>query len=455
MIHMEKQQKKILKTIQYIPLISQYTFYHTFNTWHQFLKKSEKWDEKQIQNYQNHQLKSLINHAYHNVPYYQKLFQSKNLKPRDIIQLSDLEKIPVLTKDIIRKNISSLKAKNYPENSFYKRNTGGTTGTPLSFYVEKAKWLGIHFAFNKIYMQKAGYHWHDKVISISGIKNLKRHHPLYRTLELSSFNTTSIDFEKYNQHIHRFKPRFITAFPSALLLFTKDMINQKMDMYKGIQAIFCHGEILHPMQKKYLEETYNCKVFDQYGHREQCVFATTCKQSDLYHIYPEYGIVEILNEQNQPLDSYKNTGEIVATSLLNSVFPFIRYKTNDLAEISNETCNCGSRYPLLKKIIGRTQEFLIGKNHEKIPLTGLYHLLTEQSFHIKESQILQEKEGELIISYVKSEHFNEKDKGKIQQVFSDTIGKQFNLIFQSVDSIKRTKDGKYQYLIQKLRKNLF
>ncbi len=39
---------------------------------------------------------------------------------------------------------------------------------------------------------------------------------------------------------------------------------------------------------------------------------------------------------------------------------------------------------------------------------------------------------------------------KIQQVFYATIGKQFSLIFQPVDSIKRTKDGKYQYLIQKL-----
>jgi len=450
MIYMEKQQNNFLKSIQYIPIISKYTFYHTFKTWYQFLKKSGEWNEKQIQNYQNHQLKSLINHAYHHVPYYHKLFQSKNLKPKDITQLSDIDKIPVLTKDIIMENISLLKAKNYPENSFHIRNTGGTTGTPLSFYVEKAKWLGIHFAFNKIYMQKAGYHWHDKVISISGIKNPMKHHPLYRTLELSSFHTTSKDFEKYNQHIHRFKPRFITAFPSALLLFTKDMINQKMDMYNGIQGIFCHGEILYPMQKKYLEDIYNCKVFDQYGHREQCVFATTCKQSNLYHVFPEYGIVEILNKQNQPMKSDNKTGEIVATSLLNYVFPFIRYKTNDLAEISNETCDCGSSYHLLKRIIGRTQEFLIGKNHEKIPLTGLYHLLTKQSFHIRECQILQEKEGELIISYVKSEHYSKKDKEKIQQAFYDIIGKQFTLIFQPVDSIKRTKDGKYQYLIQKL-----
>ena len=333
------------------------TFYHTFRSWSHFLKKSQTWDKKTINSYQLKRIQCLLEHCLQHVPYYKQLFESNAIKLKNITSLADLGNIPLLTKDIIRDQQSNLKATNYPRNAFYQYHTGGTTGKPLYFNVEKVQWLGIHFAFNRHYMKKGGYHSYDKVISFCGIKTPVKYHPLYRTVELSSFYTTSSDFDQYNRIIHRFKPQFITAFPSALLLFTRDILNRKKNLYTNIHAIYCHGEVLNETQRTFLEETYNCRVFDQYGHREQCVYATTCPESNLYHVYPQYGIVEILDTQGQPIQSENKKGEIIATSLINNVFPFIRYKTDDFAETTSQTCPCMNHTLFIKRILGRTQEF--------------------------------------------------------------------------------------------------
>ena len=443
--HPKKKQ-----TLSYLPILSYYTFFNTFISWYRFLQKSATWNQKKTTEYQSNTLQKLINHAYHHVPYYHTLFKKKRIKPTDITIPDDLSKIPILTKDIIREQNTQIKATNYPKNAFHPYHTGGTTGTPLSFYIESSRWLGIHFAFNKTYMHSAGYQSYDKVISFAGTKQPITHHPLYRTIELSSFHTTTKDFDQYYHHIQKFNPRYITTFPSAIILFTHDRLNQKKDLNINLKAIFCHGEQLPPKQKRFLEETYDCPVLDQYGHREQCVYATTCPTSNLFHVYPHYGIAELLDENEQTTYSKGKTGEIVATSLINNVFPLIRYKTEDRAQLTNDTCSCGNHTTFFHSILGRTQEFIIGKNQEKIPVTGLYHLCTNQQRIIRDSQIIQEKEGELIISIITTTQWNTKDEKQLQKRCTDLLGNHFTCTIQPVESIQRTPHGKQRFLIQKL-----
>jgi phenylacetate-coenzyme A ligase PaaK-like adenylate-forming protein len=439
-----------LKSMQYKPLISSVTFLNTFFSWYKFLQKSNKFSQKQIATYQLERIQSIIRQGYNHVPYYKELFDKNKLKPSSIQSLSDIKKIPLLTKNDIKKNIMQIKARNYPANAFQKRSTGGTTGIPLYFYLEKSHWLGIHFAFNRIYMQQAGYQWSDKIISIAGINQQAKKHPFFKTIELSSFHTTSKDLDHYIQLINRFKPKFITSFPSALLLLTNHLLQTNKQINTHLKAIFCHGETLEEWQREYFKNTYNCNVFDQYGHREQCVFATTCTKSNTYHFFPQYGFIEILNKSEKPVTREGEVGEIIASSLTNYIFPFIRYKTDDLAQYTTKKCSCESTYPIVKKILGRTQEYLINKNNEKIPITGLYHLLSAQVQNIKECQLYQDTTGELIIHYVKDALFTEKNLKQLQRMLLEKLGKDFTLVFQSKELIRRTKHGKYQFIIQKI-----
>jgi len=438
--------------LSYIFPISYLVFYNTYKTWYRFLKHSEKWNQNQINEYQQQKLKMLLKQAYQFVPFYKKQFDTEKIHPQEIKNISDIHLLPYVTKKDIRSHLNEFKSINYPNRAFQKTKTGGTTGTPLVFYKEKARWLGKHFAFNRNYMEHAGYHPTDKVISITGNKKPMRQHPFLRTLEFSSLHMSEKDLNDYARKINSFHPKFITTYPSALMILTQQL-SEKGGLFPQLHGIFSHGETLFDWQRKYFEETYNCRVFDQYGHRERCVFATTCTKSNLYHVFPQYGIVEIVDKKGNLITEEGKTGEIVATSLHNYIFPFIRYKTGDLAQITKESCTCSRAYPFIKNIIGRKQDFLFTINNDMIPLTGLYHLIVESTKHVKECQFYQDTEGELLITIVKTDQFSEKDNDILKEKINEKIGDLFSITIRIVDKIPRTLEGKHRYLIQKIPKS--
>jgi phenylacetate-CoA ligase len=303
-------------------------------------------------------------------------------------------------------------------------------------------------------MQQAGYNGTQRVVSFSGKTKKIHHHPLLKTIEFSTFHMNPDDLFSYWKRMQSYHPRFLSAYPSALSIFTNYLLKSKKQV-PGLQAIFCHGETLTDNQRTLFENVYDCRIYDQYGHREQCVFATTCPESNLYHINPAYGYVEVIDKRGFPLTTFQEQGEIVATSLHNRLFPFIRYNTEDLAIISHKKCDCGRNFPLLERIIGRKQDFLITKENHPIPLTGLYHVIAESSAHIKECQLFQDTPGEVIVSIVTEKGFTDHDEHRIKKQFSNRFSDHFNLIIKPVESIPRTHGGKFRYLIQKLSYPIF
>ena len=68
--------------------------------------RRQRWSkERDLLEIQEKRLRALTNHAYNNVPYYQDLFDSAGVKPLDIKSVKDLKKIPILTKENIKKKI--------------------------------------------------------------------------------------------------------------------------------------------------------------------------------------------------------------------------------------------------------------------------------------------------------------------------------------------------------------
>ena len=102
------------------------------------------------------------------------------------------------------------------------------------------------------------------------------------------------------------------------------------------------------------------------------------------------------------------------------------------------------------KIIGRKQDFIITKDKRFIPLTGFYGLVVKASDNVKNCQLIQELEGELILNIVKDTNYTEKDEMVIKNYYQKRFNNDINLIIQYVDSIPLNPGGKSQFLIQKL-----
>lgn len=428
------------------------TFYETYR----FLKKSQWWSEEEIQAYQLNKLQELIAHAYENVPYYTHLFNKIGLKPEDIQNFDDLKQIPYLTKEIIQENIDLLKAKNYPESSFQYVNTGGSTGIPMGFYIEKGTSNAKERAFIKTMWDKVGYRFRDKCVYLRGaiVKdadhgNFWEYNMLNRWLILSSYHMTGKNLPAYIEEIQKFKPKYFQAYPSAITILAKYMKDNGISPFPTVKAILCGSENLYSSQRKLIKDVFECRVYSWYGHSEQAVLGGECEYSPNYHLFPEYGYTELIDEQGNDVTLQDRMGEVVVTGFNNPIFPFIRYRTMDLGVLTNEKCKCGRDYPLLKRVEGRLQEFIVTKDDRLISMTAI-NMHSDVFSNVKQFQFYQEKKGDVVLNIVKSDSYSENDSSIIKKQLKEKFGNDVNLTLKFVDHIYRTKSGKYRFLIQKL-----
>ena len=137
--------------------------------------------------------------------------------------------------------------------------------------------------------------------------------------------------------------------------------------FPSIQAILCTSENIYPGQRELLEEVFQCRVYTFYGHAERVVSAGECEKSTYYHVFPEYGIMELIKEGGKTAQSDGDSGIIVGTGLTNYIMPLIRYRTDDIGVYTNEKCSCNREYQLLKEV-----EALVEKCKKKDKYIGTF-----------------------------------------------------------------------------------
>lgn len=300
-----KAPKWIKKPIKYVYGLIPYekrlgkVFWDTYN----FLQESQWWSKEQLEEYQMKQLKKLLNHAYENVPYYRRVFDERGLKPKDIQYFDDFKKLPYLTKDIIRKNLSDLIARNFDKKKLQYVTTGGSTGVPMGFYQDKNTAGSIEWAFMLTQWKRVGFKIGNKCVVLRGnvVKSANKgkiweYNSSNKNLIISSYHITDKTLPDYIGKIREFRPDFIQAYPSAITVLARFMKENNIKKFPSVKAILCGSENLYSWQRKLLEEVFQCRVYSWYGHTEKCCLAGECEKSSYYHIFPEYGYTELIGE---------------------------------------------------------------------------------------------------------------------------------------------------------------
>ena len=428
-------------------------FWDTYN----FLQESQWWSKEKLEEYQMKQLKKLLQHAYENVPYYRRIFDERGLKPKDIQDFDDLKKLPYLTKKDVKNNFNDLVAKNFSKPMFRYVSTSGSTGIPLQFYEENKVTNAREMAFHWRMRGWIGYRFTDKCAVLRGnvVKRFERNKrawweytPVDNLLILSVYEMIEENLFKYVKKLNEFQPEFIQAYPSGITILARFIKEHDIELIYPIKAILCGSETLYSSQREMIEETFKCRVFSWYGHTEQNVLAGECEKSTYYHIFPEYGVTELIRSDGSPANLEGGAGEIVGTGFNNYVMPFIRYKTGDLAVYTPRKCSCGRNYKLIEKVEGRLQEFIVAKDGHLIPLGDMQIFFVFDN--VKQFQFYQDKEGEVVFKIVKEDTYNEEDTSYILKNLYDRIGSSVKVYIEFVDKIPRTSGGKYRFLTQKL-----
>lgn len=422
-----------------------------------FVLNSQWFDKLTLENYQNSRLTTLIAHAYKNVPYYRALFDKMGILPSEIRNRSDLEKLPLLTKDIIRENLTNgnIYAGNIPEKRKKQMSSSGSTGEPLFYYTTKEAYsMNIALSLRGWYWM--GYRLGDKYVKIS---QNPRKNPLKilqdkfsRNLYLASNPLTDNNIQFILQELEKYRPKIVRCYPDPLFFIAK-YLDKHPAFSVNIKAITTTGNILYPEIRDQIEKSFGCKIFDAYSCEGNSVLFE-CPSHDCYHSAMEYGITEVIDENGELIKD--GIGRLISTDLMNYAQPFIRYDTQDLVEISSVPCVCGRELLRINKIIGRCNDILENSEGRKFIVHNFTGFFQQDNPGLKRSvdqfQIIRRR-NLLLFKLVVNSNFDETVTNYIREFWTREFKEPVEI--QLVSSIQVTSSGKRKFIINEAYSDQF
>jgi len=420
------------------------------------LEKSQWYSSEELRELQWRKLKIILMSAYKNVPYYQKRFAKVGIKPDDIVVPDNLLKIPILTKDDIRKYSSELIAESSTK-KIIDYHTSGTTGEPLVLYFSKE-----HFAYSRA-AQLRGFRWYDvdyasdKEGRLWGIPlNLKKKYTekvkdfFMNRKRLSAFDLSDDRMQRYFNTCQSFKIKYLYGYASIVYTFARFLSRKGIDGKNlDLKVIVCTSEVLHDYQREVIEQAFGCPIIKEYGSAETGLIAFECPNKNI-HIAYENVYLEFVDD-GKHVES-EQTGELLVTTLNNTVMPLIRYKLGDLCKFSNKACTCGRGLPLINEIRGRDNDVIIlpdGKVIHSLFIGYIVREISENGGGIKEIKVIQKKIDKLLVLVVKDKSFSSDTETFLKSQIHKFVG-EVDITLEYVDKIPREASGKIRYVVSEL-----
>jgi phenylacetate-CoA ligase len=404
-------------------------------------------------------LKVLLEHAYSNVPLYRKSFEEIGIHPGDIKGFEEFENIPILTKEAIQNFKEEMVARNVDKKDLIPNMTGGSTGKPLHFYVDKKR-MEMRKASTIRHNRWAGWDMGDKFAAFWGsrsdfdifqsIKAKARNLLLDRCLILDTSSLTEESMMAFAKKLKEEKPKIYLAYANSMYMFAEFVSQNRIDGLRP-KAIVTSAEVLHEHERALIEEVFDCRIFNRYGCRETSVIASECNEHNGMHINAECIYLEI--EKNSLGKYGKDEGEIIITDLLNFGMPLIRYKIEDVGSLSEEPCSCGRGLPLLKSLTGRSTEFILTPEGKYVSGAALTIFLVAKTPGLLQAQFIQESRDKTVMKIVKGADFNQGSMNLLNERVKEFLGNRMKVDYIPVEEIPRETSGKFRFSISKIKGN--
>jgi len=313
---------------------------------------------------QGERLHDVVEHVYHNTPFYRRKMQQMGITPEDIRGADDIVRLPFTTKQDLRDN--------YPYGLFATpmseivrlHASSGTTGNPtvvgytrrdLNIWAEMvARCLTAYGATHEdIFSVAYGYGLFTGGLGLHyGVEHLGG-----AVIPMSSGNT-----QKQVQLMRDFGPTVLCCTPSYALFLgeaIRDSGHPREDFKLRIGAF--GAEPWSEQMRREIEQSLGIKAYDIYGLSEIMGpgIGYECECQHGSHIHEDHLIAEIIDPETlNPLPRGAH-GELVFTTITKEGLPLLRYRTRDLTSFMTGECSCGRTFVRMSKIMGRSDDMLI------------------------------------------------------------------------------------------------
>ena len=356
--------------------------------------ESEGWSREQGEAYAVEHFRRVFEYARETFPCYRELYALAGVGDLKIRSLEDIAKVPTIDKAWTRTHFAEFSGAD-------KLNTGGSSGTPTPFWMDKGCW-GREWAHFHQMWEQVGYRPTDLKLAIRG-KNLGslpfKYNPVHNEFIINTYLNVKDYADELKKLFQKRDIRWFHGYPSSIYQFILEceaVFPDVGDLFKAVKGLFLSSEFPHPyMVEKFRQ--YNLPFVSWYGHSEMCILArdlsgfspeessTKGGFQNVYHPYVTYGLTEVAD------------GHLVGTSYHNFDMPLIRYDTGDLVEDMSgvKTPHLVSAFAIRE---GRSGDFIEDRNGKKIPLTALIFGRHHHAFDIADYiQIHQDVAGKAVL----------------------------------------------------------
>lgn len=424
------------------------------------VREVQWWNAERVREYQLGKLREVLKLAYEKAPFYRRMFDAVGFRPGDLHSLSEVCRLPVIDRKAVCENLSDMCTKSVKNLDVDFGATGGMSGIPLHFYLNASR-SSVEYAYLTASWERVGYTvgapmavLRGRTVRIDRDGLYHEYDPILRHHYYSSFYMSDENMARYLEHIAGIGPCFMHVYPSCVVALARFIRRKEAQVPRNVRGIIAESEIVYPEQREMVEDVFRCRLFSCYGHSEKLVLAAGCEQTNDYHVWPTYGYFELLDEDGNPVTVPGQRGEIVGTGFINTVMPFIRYRTGDWATFVGNRCEaCGREHIILRDIRGhRVQEVLIAADGSEIPWTAL-NMHDDTFLRVRQFQFVQEKPGQAVLQVVPAEGFSEIDASRIRRNLGRKLDSQLTFTVELVDAIPLTARGKAIYVNQQIRRD--
>ncbi|SHI39395.1 phenylacetate--CoA ligase family protein [Flavobacterium terrae] len=393
-------------------------------------------------NFINTKKKEILNYHLQNNPYY-----------RNFVGKSEIENwndVPVMTKKDFQKPLAERLSESYTERTVFKNKTSGSSGDPFVFakdkYAHAITWASIIYRFgwygidfNISYQAR----FYGIPLDFIGYTKERIKDFLGQRYRFTIFDLSDKVLENVLKKFQQKNFDYINGYTSSIVLFAKFLQKKNIvltDVCPTLKVCMVTSEMLFEEDKILMEKQFGIPIVNEYGASELDLIAFQNLDGE-WLVNAETLFVEILDENNQPVP-YGTEGKVVITSLYNKAHPFIRYDIGDIGILDEKST---IHKPILKKLIGRTNDVAILPSGKKSPGLTFYYVtksIIEDDGNVKEFVIKQTKMNAFEIDYVTEIELTAIQIEKIKQAIDLYLEPNLHFTFTRKESLQRTARGK-------------
>ena len=424
----------------------------TFRMIHEMEK--EQWlGAAELQQSQGQRLQQLLAHSFRTVKYYRDLQQELGLKVSHFQNVADLAALPLLDKKIIRSRLDDLKSSE--AKGIQQFSTGGSTGSPLAFYLGPTRvssdvaarwraegWWGVGIGDRECVV------WGSPLELTKQDRLRELRDSVLRTKLMSAFEMSPATMDVYLDQMQRHGCTRVFGYPSSIALLCDHARRQGRDLSKiGVRTVFVTAEYLWDHWRQTIAETFGCPIANGYGGRDSGFIAHECPAGGM-HITADRLIVEIVDDDGHCVGPGE-LGEIVVTHLDTPEMPFIRYRTGDTGALSPKACACERGLPLLDRIEGRKSDFIVAPDGRVMHGLSLIYVLRKID-GIEQFRITQKTLDVFDLELVTNADFQREKESEIKREFELRLRAPVTVRIRYLPTISAAKSGKFRYVISEL-----